>query len=250
MTRRHRTRISLFALTMGLCVALILSGCIPPPPPEPAPTFRFDILSENGEYNRQNDVTDFACFGLTEADFKNVLLPDKYSVSIDTKYNNDCSIFSSLIVVSLPGFPWDISSRDWIRANWVPAFVYSFPESFGWGGVLWVANKWEDGQSGLLPVAPSDNALVWSLLCADDAHCLTVVVRPSSIRYLAPNVNGVFDPVGIAVTLLETAWRRLSVERPDLVPISVPAVNPSPYVPLTAPPYPATSTPTPTDQPT
>ena len=109
MTRRYRTRISLFALAIGLSVALMLSGCTPSlPPPEPTPTFRFDILGDPGENNGLTDVADFTCFSLAEADFKNVLLPDKYLVAL---YDNRCSIKDGLIVVSLPGFPWDISDR-------------------------------------------------------------------------------------------------------------------------------------------
>ena len=55
---------------------------------------------------------------------------------------------------------------------------------------------------------------------------------------LRNNIYGVLDPLGVAVVLLETAWRNLSIEQPDLVPITVPPVNTDPYQPLKSAPFP------------
>jgi len=242
-SNRRSPQILLYVLALSLLVSFLLSSCVlsPAPPSDLTPTFRFNVVGGYGE-DDQYGVSDFPCFSLTGDDFKDVLLPNKYWVMPQYKpESTECTIFSSLIVVAVSGFVAVPPSLDSVKTDWEPSFVYQFPDSFGWGGALWIAYRSPSGDKpwGSLPAPPAASDTVYAILCVDDAHCLLVTIDPdvSSQKYLAPNVNGVFDPIGIAVTLLEKAWRRLSVDRPDLVPISVPAVNPSPYVPLTTPPY-------------
>jgi len=56
---------------------------------------------------------------------------------------------------------------------------------------------------------------------------------------LQPNANGVFDPLWTVTTLVETAWRQLHAEKPDLLPTALPPVNSSPYEPATTEPFPS-----------
>jgi len=125
------------------------------------------------------------------------------------------------------------------EAVWGSSLVYQFPESMGWGGALWTGDvKGWTIPSSFPPSTPVDADDVWAILCADGQHCLWVDIETFMFRSLKANVNGVLDPIGSALILLDAVWRRLSVERPDLGLIPLPDVNPAPYVPLTSPPYP------------
>jgi len=241
MSNNRCSRIASFVLAMSLLVSLLLSSCTPPPSPPTTPTFRFDVYFSDGvgtsSTDSQTNAPRFSCLGLTEEDFEGVLLPNSYYVLSE---DNHCDI-QNIIEVALPGAGGSPKTPplDWMQANWSSGFVYKFPAPFGWGGGLWVTADVPFKSTYWMPVPPANNRMVWAVLCADTIHCLSVTMfqpRSDSI-FLASNVNGVFDPMGTAVTLLEKAWRRLSVDRPDLVPISVPAVNTNPYVPLTTPPY-------------
>ena len=239
MSNNRCPRIASFVLAISSFISLMLTSCTPPPSPPTTPTFRFDIYFADGGgtsgTDSQTNAPHFSCFDLTEEDFEAVLMPYRYYVLSKDKH---CDI-QSIIEVDFRKEPGpQMPPLDWMQNNWSSSFVYRFPESFGWGGALWTADRNVAGETEF-PAAPSTSSSVRAVLCADSNHCLSVFMfqpYPSSVL-LAPNVNGVFDPMDTAVSLLEKAWRRLSVDRPDLVPISVPAVNPSPYVPLTTPPY-------------
>ncbi|MCL2490932.1 MAG: hypothetical protein FWF36_09495 [Propionibacteriaceae bacterium] len=181
--------------------------------------------------------TPFRCLGLDQDDFAAVLEP---GTDIDDYY----LVTVSRCIVSRSSFGIAIDTGwqagkvllppvDQINSDWMPNLAYRFPDSFGWGGALFV-----DGSVDSFPaVAASSDAAVLAFLCVDDtgSQCMGAQVFPAGSPFLLPNVNGVRDPVGVAVGLLGTSWQRLSAQGSPYVPIQVPSVNPAPYVPSTIP---------------
>ncbi|MCL2782655.1 MAG: hypothetical protein FWD80_01570 [Propionibacteriaceae bacterium] len=218
-----------------------------------------------GTVNADDPVT-IDCLGITKTDLEAVLVPKKYTVSIDkeniskSNASNSCWIsdydkfkqpIGTMIGIRTPSTVQTIDGRSTVTENqakqlWGSSFAYTFPATFGWGGALWVGIS-----SGSPPVAAGPGNRALAILCADQNHCLSVtidqqyyslvvsVTEPARPPWaLRNNIYGVLDPLGVAVVLLETAWRNLSIEQPDLVPITVPPVNTDPYQPLKSAPFP------------
>ncbi|MCL2489717.1 MAG: hypothetical protein FWF36_03175 [Propionibacteriaceae bacterium] len=182
----------------------------------------------------------FDCLTLTADDLEAVLLPTTYYVNISDPGACEVSFMGDRqITVAVTDSRYQrVMVKSLMESSLGQAFVYRFPASFGWGGALWTV---EELLFEPMPASPTVGGLAWAVLCADETHCVQVVV--SYNMTISDNVNGVRDPLGVAVSLLETVWRRLSVDRPDLVPVQVPAVNPAPYQPITQPIVFATPTP-------
>ena len=216
-------------------------------PETPAYTFWDpDVSDQPDEAVTVEDWSLIDCTGLTTDLVQDVFVPGQYWFGEESF---DCSFGPGGFGVFLENWVPEnantqhrglVYPRSEAETYWGSSFVYQFPESMGWGGVLWTVE--DKGQwttpSSYSPSTPDHAERVSAILCADDQHCLFLDMETYMFRSLKANVNGVLDPIGSAVTLLESVWRTLSVERPDLVPMTVPAINPAPYVPLTSPPYP------------
>jgi len=249
-----------YCMIFSVFVSMILGGCAyVGQTMSPSPEFSF-LVSTDGSLSRTID-NDFACMGLSADDFESVLTPGHYVVSIP--YDMSACYLgpsgSDGVTVTrkfgmVGGYRAGVPDPPWMREYWEPSFVYQFPASMGWGGVLWTKpiDGWTTGN--IYPPMPAEPnscsqrmclgqtgsdpcrstswcASVWAVLCADDEHCLAVNLDPGQMFCFRADDDGKRDPIAIATTLLETAWRNLSVERPDLVPWKVPDTNPSPYVP-------------------
>ena len=211
--------------------------------PSPSPTTAAYTFWAGLSDDPVEDWSLIDCVGLKTDAVQAVFVPGQYKFG---KEPFDCSFgpggfgvyFESLVPNNADvGL---VNLRDEGEAAWGSSFVYRFPESMGWGGALWTVKDkgYVAVPSSYSPSTPADAKLASVILCSDDHHCVLLNIESYVFRSLKANVNGVLDPIGSAVTLLESVWRTLSVERPDLVPMTVPAVNPAPYVPLTSPPYP------------
>jgi len=259
-----------------LCGSLSLSGCSTNKTSSTSsPTSSFSFREHGFPYLDPDIDQSFFCPGLSMADIKKVLLPlDTYYVDRNNSfkpvgycyvnmfvYNGENSAMYGITVSSLFGradlpavYNAPIVDNNWMKEHWDSHFVYRFPESYGWGGALWT-QRWGslDSNSGYWPLAavPNNGNDAWSVLCSNPTNCLGVHIYPGDFWGLKPDASGRLDPIEVAVSLLEKAWRNLSVSRPDFIPYDVPDVNPSPYVPdLQVPPsnpfgtYPPYNTPT------
>jgi len=230
-----------------VAVSLGLSGCSAANTP-PEYTFL------DGAAKTAPTPFQFPCLSLTEDDLESILRPSEYVLTgvqqiahtaSGRESAGECDVrLSQIWILNLSLGPSPLGGSasanilplwgDWVDGcGWSDDLVYRFPDSYGSGGVLWLAPG-ENGCSILTPVDPSvaAKAQVWGELCAND-YCLMVKVDyPPSLKL---NVNGVVDPVGTAVFLLQTVWQRVAVGRPDLGLPDVPSVNPSPYVPIASP---------------
>ena len=215
-----------------------------PTPSASSPGYSFWEVTNSHE----GDVDDWAlvdCQGMKVDVIQKVFIPFHYDYGDDgyvCSFGNQGVYVESLVPTNTSATEARqiVDPQAEADSAWGSSFTYQFPASMGWGGALWTEknNGYSTRPLSYSPSSAAHSDRVWAILCADDEHCLWLEIKRSYFPALKPNANGVLDPVWSAVTLLESAWRTLSVESPDLVPMTVPAVNPSPYVPLTSPPYP------------
>jgi len=186
------------------------------------------------------DPSTVDCMGLTAQDIENLWFPWNYHYFIAWTWpetgsgRTDCTVGANAMgaYMRLQSPADSVDLEDMLKSQWDGAFDYAFPASFGWGGALWI------DQSSVTPSSPSADAFVQAMLCDTAGRCMMLLMYPPAFAFLRPNANGVMDPIGTSVTMIETAWRRLHAERPDLLPTALPKVNRSPYVPLKVPPFP------------
>ena len=263
--RRALRTVLIVALSLVLVAVMVLVALRLTAPKPVSPDFYFDVSTADYSgadtvYHDQANPVEIDCLGLTRADLEAALPVADYTVNIDWGTDQNPTgvkscwfaaegpstvLGTSTFGVSLAFAPAgnQSNSEDQWRAAFGSDFVYTFPDSFGWGGALWTSG----GQTYDVPATPGPDNYAFAVLCDAQGNCLSVSAGKVSMGQnqpkkpdpwtLNPNANGVFDPLGAVISMLETSWQALHTEKPDLVPTALPTVNPSPYQPLTAEPF-------------
>jgi len=247
-------------ITIGLIIVMIIAA-MQASKVAAMPKMHFSVTTYDynyGEPLHSDNPMNIDCLGLSRDTLSAVLVPNNYNISVNIAAKDRGSGSNYCVVTDADkwaGVPYGTSlqlvtplqmgtsdgtvplTEDMAKKYWDASLVYRFPASFGWGGALWV-----DPDSSIKPVAPDISNKALAILCADLTHCMTVSISrtlntlaigasiPGGLPWaIKLNTFGVIDPLGTAIVLLETAWRNLSTEQPDLVPIDVPARNDYPY---------------------
>jgi len=169
----------------------------------------------------------FSLFGITDAKFKSVLPPGKYSIDAYPWH-----IISDLGAITwyVWGVPWGGLSAYGVDVSYYEPFMfYKFAQQAGTGGALWTGHSFE-----VAFVAPDRGFLTVVLELYHDIKQGVVISRGVEIDVAALNGrSGMFqgDTIESAIQLVYWAGQGLHEEYPDLFPLELPAINPEPYVP-------------------
>jgi len=214
-----------------VAVLVGMSGCAPThgsvPTSSASSVYVFDV---SGSMTPQPQGF-LSCLGITDTQFKSVLVPGSYRVGI---FSAGCSGLQ----VWLGDFELEFNVRGAASvgaplvtvpvgsASYLPYAFYRFPASMGQGGAVW-----QPGYEGAeASSSPGASLLVWLSFgsgASGQDRSVAVVLKG------AVNAASMFktDPVSALTELVEWSVRGLAPLNPGWAPASFPATNPSPYVP-------------------
>jgi len=238
--------VSFVRKALPLVLVLSFVGCSDKVEPE------YQFSSVQGYGIPTTDVSDsFSCLGISDEDFKSVLVPGYYEYIRDSPGTSPCMLTYSIsnagnlnIAFGVSGMPDIDRYRGSMRmAYFEPYMFYRFPAQVGDGGAFWFNEKADDTYSGdkVYYVKPSADADASPFVALELYHSENdgVIVSRGVWVKLSGDSGVLWDSYPVFKTdvfsaltqLVFWAAQGLTRDYPAWFPNRLPDVNPSPYVP-------------------